>query len=579
MELLLAYKNSKETYVVSDMNSTTVGDLKSAASEMFGLDRGTCRLIFKGAGKPLDASLLRSLTLKSNKVMVLGTTASHLMTLKNLDLQQVERDSEKKKRDDQDRILIEQKLVEETIAQEQRLEEERQAINARELQRQLEISIEQQRLDDLRHCRVTLEVTTLQSDRVGLYRGIFPVSVLETAELGSQSFPLVFKACGSFVGVQEFSATSGCVIVGPEVHLSGYVRFEVVPTVKGTGATFQVLEKEWLLIPSDEREALLEFELRKLPFLNATMKIPLCYCGHIYTLTVLSTLPAELITLAETELITDVVPPDELPDELPVLVPGTTEACLIQSQLMTFVIDVASVHSVITIEAIPLDSNADFDIFASFTNTSPDLFNNTWSAEEFGSVSLQLSNNDPHYTLGPLYISVFCCGTDGRTRICLTIEESPKTTSHDETVTPDEGIYCDNCLKCVPSSSLNMHQLQCYRLNWKCPDCTKIIRAQGKSKHLERFHAIVKCLCSKEFSGIVELRYHLLNSCMDRIVRCIYCPMRMSARDRGPHQQECGNRPSFCKECSLPLRRKEQKRHLVRDHSYSPSLVSYKDFA
>ena len=70
----------------------------------------------------------------------------------------------------------------------------------------------------------------------------------------------------------------------------------------------QPLSPLWTEIPQIEREALLEFELRKHQFLYKGMKFVINYNGKDMQFSVLETKPQDAIMITDTDLQTDIAP-------------------------------------------------------------------------------------------------------------------------------------------------------------------------------------------------------------------------------------------------------------------------------
>eukprot|EP00475_Leptophrys_vorax_P034256 TRINITY_DN5504_c0_g1_i3.p1 TRINITY_DN5504_c0_g1~~TRINITY_DN5504_c0_g1_i3.p1 ORF type:complete len:159 (-),score=13.80 TRINITY_DN5504_c0_g1_i3:194-670(-) len=146
-----------------------------------------------------------------------------------------------------------------------------------------------------------------------------------------------------------------------------------------------------------------------------------------------------------------------------------------------------------------------------------------------------------------------------------------------DTVISENFQVCSNCRKAVPPASFALHQVQCQRNNWRCEFCGSVMHKSAKDKHLSLKHSPVTCRCGTSLEP-ETLQVHKKHECQLRLVRCIYCPLRIPLVERGPHQGDCGNRQSYCRICSEPLKRKEVKRHLVRQHDMVENSISYNDF-
>ena len=72
----------------------------------------------------------------------------------------------------------------------------------------------------------------------------------------------------------------------------------------------------------------------------------------------------------------------------------------------------------------------------------------------------------------------------------------------------------------------------------------------------------------------LPLHIHKEHDCDFRLVKCVYCPLKIPFRERGEHQQMCGGRTTLCSHCGNTVLRRELKRHLERTHQIQISDIT-----
>lgn len=129
---------------------------------------------------------------------------------------------------------------------------------------------------------------------------------------------------------------------------------------------------------------------------------------------------------------------------------------------------------------------------------------------------------------------------------------------------------CDNCRKFVPIASFTMHSAVCYRNNWCCPICLRVMPKKDKDshahcvkcgialhsrdieKHMDFAHKLVTCECGLEME-IQLLETHKAETCVFRIVSCKYCDAKMPLSLLADHESLCGGKTVVCSRCSFLL--------------------------
>jgi len=111
-----------------------------------------------------------------------------------------------------------------------------------------------------------------------------------------------------------------------------------------------------------------------------------------------------------------------------------------------------------------------------------------------------------------------------------------------------------------------MHVLSCQRRNFRCPDCSLVMQLPEKEKHMALCHTPFACECGAKFAQF-ELQIHREHDCKNRLVKCLYCPLRIPLETRGAHQERCGSRTVHCSHCDQTIQRKDSRNHLSNQHN------------
>eukprot|EP00462_Mataza_sp_D1_P019474 CAMPEP_0175130694 /NCGR_PEP_ID=MMETSP0087-20121206/6141_1 /TAXON_ID=136419 /ORGANISM="Unknown Unknown, Strain D1" /LENGTH=604 /DNA_ID=CAMNT_0016412925 /DNA_START=6 /DNA_END=1820 /DNA_ORIENTATION=- len=247
-------------------------------------------------------------------------------------------------------------------------------------------------------------------------------------------------------------------------------------------------------------------------------------------------------------------------------------------------------------------TSGDPDLFVS-TQTNPTLLSHTWSTIKTPNTettktgeqltSLLIDKNDPDFVANWYYISVYGYKQDSSFTLLADETEEVEEVKAGQllrTASDDPNAKrCENCLAFVPKGAHMMHSLQCVRINWRCPECHKLMRPSAKDqhthcpqcgiglnktglqKHLDLIHKKVRCPCGQEFEPEV-FALHQKEECMLRLVNCKYCSMKVQATELKDHQDFCGSKSASCDLCGKDIPRKRMSHHKASEHGINPSL-------
>jgi len=213
--------------------------------------------------------------------------------------------------------------------------------------------------------------------------------------------------------------------------------------------------------------------------------------------------------------------------------------------------------------------HGDAVLYISESIRKPTQLDYTWCSQSVGRCQIVVDQSDPRYRLGSFSIGVF--GYKEDTEFELSVLPVTKSNATGVQlldfleINEEQSQFCDNCQKRIPHASYEIHRLTCVRRNYRCEKCAKVMLIEEKEKHLELAHTMLTCACGLSFEQ-QSLHLHKESECLLRLVKCIYCPMKVPLKDRGLHQEYCGSRTIQCKYCNCLLKRREMKIHLSREH-------------
>ena len=233
-------------------------------------------------------------------------------------------------------------------------------------------------------------------------------------------------------------------------------------------------------------------------------------------------------------------------------------------------------------ELVLTSAKADCDLFVvrrERTSVAPDATSYDWRGVEAGDDRLVLSHEDSRFSPGEFDIAVQAY--DGDARFSLQIHRKAKTAPSPSSPSPSastDTTLCDNCHKPIPVRSMAMHSLQCSRINSPCPHCSLVLLTRHLPKHVAMVHTPVPCPACGQRVELPLMGAHRRETCVGRLVECQYCPLLLTASERGEHSAEDGLFRSACKECGEVVQRKLMRRHLRLQHGGNEKDVTWEAF-
>lgn len=220
---------------------------------------------------------------------------------------------------------------------------------------------------------------------------------------------------------------------------------------------------------------------------------------------------------------------------------------------------------------------------------------------QLGIERLIISNADPAFRTGRFFLGVYAEWADSSAKLSVLVGEgekflSPRLTSSggillsssggvgrspggpglssssELSAPPPEGsVRCDHCLRFVPQASYGLHELQCKRRNYVCPQCKWVGPHSDVEKHNSIAHSLVKCECG--FEAEAELaKLHRQFECHLRPFTCPFCRLSLRYGLRASHLSECGSRTSLCPHCNVRVRNFDLASHSASFHPQQTDL-------
>lgn len=428
MEFVCKFKGVEQSIRLSqvEFEHVTVDVLKSMIASLFSLDVKTVKLLgippkTGGDVRVKDLGLKKT----SHKINVVGSSLSEINSMvakETLVLEQErlreEAAAQRKLEEERIRVQMEEKrrIEEEIMAK--KLEETRvqRRLAEMEVDRPVEVKDEVVRMK-LRSFSNWELTSNFNEDRV-----VLSPTKLEELVSRNVQFPLLFRVSKgdsvAFVGVKDFNGVGDDLVSVPTRILQKLnaeegeeLLFETIPQVsKGEFVKLKPINGFWLRIPAEEREALLEFELRKLQFLVQGNLLKFTYDLHDFQILIEETKPNEVISLADTELSTEIMDPEEKIDSIPQLpMDGTEiEIDLKEGDTKHYEVNVKDPHSIVKIQVTPKDQSGDFSLYCSFDTFAPNFEDFQWCSQEKGANIVEISNADAEFKTSILYVGVTC---------------------------------------------------------------------------------------------------------------------------------------------------------------------------
>ena len=235
---------------------------------------------------------------------------------------------------------------------------------------------------------------------------------------------------------------------------------------------------------------------------------------------------------------------------------------------------------------------ADADVYLGMkerTSERPSSTSFDWRGVEVGDDRVLLSSDDPRFRTGELVVAVHAYDGDAQFRLSISkrarassssssLSTSSSSSSSTTTAPLVDVRLCDNCHKAIPVRSLAMHELQCRRNNSACPHCSLVLPTRQLTKHVAMQHTPVACSACSERMVLPLMAVHRRETCVGRLVECQYCPLLITAGERGEHSSVDGLFRSACRECGEVLQRKVMRRHMRLQHGRNEKDITWRDF-
>jgi len=336
---------------------------------------------------------------------------------------------------------------------------------------------------------------------------------------------------------------------------------------KGQFVKLQPHTADWLEIPEKTRKSVLEFALRGYQSVTVGDRINLEYNGSMFRFHILELQPDEAVSLVDADVPVEVTPPLEEARKLheSVELDQPIKGAVGGEEYKYYVFDVQDPNLGLTVSLAV--SSGDADIYVSNTVKQPTKGDYTWMNQHTGTKFVTVDQKDPQFTTGNYYIGIH--GYKNPAEYSLSVSTTPEDKGHqlkDSEVSAEvETKQCENCFRRVPSQSYQMHFLNCVRRNFRCTKCGVVISADEKNKHLELEHTAMMCECGVKLEQ-QELYIHKQHECPLRLVKCVYCPLKIPLQERGRHQEQCGGRTVTCSHCVGVFKRNQMKSHMERQH-------------
>jgi len=419
------------------------------------------------------------------------------------------------------------------------------------------------------------------------------------------------------------------------VTAGAIINLDSTQLPKAESIRLQPENERWFKIDEEERKAVLEFHLRRHQFVEEGECLRLEYRGHVHRLTVKAVKPAHAraVSITDTDLSTEVVNASKMGlgvSSASEAKKGGGEAGSVgdrddgiklednnkprtvdlnDGEYILCHFDVEDVASTYTVEVSGEAAREGVDMYL---NSDPDKppshvrFDKASQCEELPSLSI--SDADTFFARKTFYLAIRARdATSKKTRAIIKLSSKERGEHKGYTLggkdarstnankegrgTGDRSAVsssssasgkaqCANCKRMVPAGSLTMHQLQCARRNVHCEFCLSVVPKKHFKRHRDLVHSPVNCPdCGIEVKDQKELvGVHKRQKCVNRLLPCAFCAMRIRWRDRDKHQAECGMRSCVCLKCGQQFKKREMKYHLTSKHGVVPEMVSFRDY-
>ena len=419
-----------------------------------------------------------------------------------------------------------------------------------------------------------------------------------------------------YLGVADFSSPHSSVVLVPSSLLSSLqcgegqsLTLSTVTLPKATHITLLPLPSSpttgsltpspFLSLSPPERTALLEFHLRRFQHLQRGQIIGLRYRKgeEEMRFEVRETQPADVVSIIDSDVEAEIESVDvgEVSEEkranehehgpVPLMVEETVDGGIAKDHYWRGRVRLDNPNGRYEISLRSMKGDADLYVVRSErTNTQPDLTYWDWRGVEVGDDRIVLSSEEARWQPGDFDIAVHSYEADCAFKLTVTLlppvaaaAPSSAAPASSSTVSADTSV-CPNCHKLIPSRSLAMHELQCRRNNSACPECHVVMLSRHLPKHIHTTHTSVSCPGCHQLLPPTAVGHHRRDVCMARLVECQYCPLMVTAEERGEHSVVDGLFSSTCKECGEVMQRKLIRRHMRLQHGKNERDITWRDF-
>ena len=596
----------KERLSISVPTGSTMAQLKSAIHifvSPFSCLTEPCRTILAEASgvAPNDQRIMGLRGGKNDsdaakmgkKIQLIGTKAEEVVLIKS-EMEQFEREEQKRQlkaaeraaKLEQQRIArqVQDELDRTRYLEEQRIRQE-EAQERRQLQmaqvHERELAEEMQEGSSLEFSMavnsVAFAVKNSKNSNIG-DKVSFPESLLQRLIDAHVSLPCNFRIQNPtngkvvYVGVADFGASRDeerCfaphwILAALEMEEGDTVDFTTVQLPSGTAVVLRPHTNSWRpLNQSDAGESLLAEQFSaNYTSLSAGQTIEIESQRALWKFDVVEIEPSDAgaISLLQTDLALDFLPAldsSESSNELPRLEMG--EEITAEGSLLHFSFRLKS-DDCILLSCKPMDGAGDVDLFISSNtrNPGPNDFEMA-CVNDIGAKEIAMEGNK-----GNEREYVVACVANGESvRYTLRVEFNLKPPVEGV----DGGTVCDNCRRSIPEAALQMHQLRCPQLVYRCAVCDETMSAKSKDKHQSVMHELIECLhCGENGLERRVMPLHLREECEMRLSRCLYCAAPIVHLEQGAHQNLCGKKQAKCLHCEHSGLRHEMREHARRTH-------------
>lgn len=106
-----------------------------------------------------------------------------------------------------------------------------------------------------------------------------------------------------------------------------------------------------------------------------------------------------------------------------------------------------------------------------------------------------------------------------------------------------------------------MHVVHCKRNIQLCSLCGETMLRSEEKEHFKEFHAEINCIQCGQKTTRSEEENHLANECGKRSIPCQYCGVTLPREKMPEHQEFCGSRTEWCRNCSRYILIRDLRNH------------------